>query len=97
MISGAGRPRWVSADALKDAGLTGSAELPFWLPDPDTWGLFQVTSAKAVDCGLQYRSLAETVADTLAWAQQRPADHKWPVGLTAEREAEVLQGIESPA
>ncbi len=96
-IPGAGQPRWMGVDALKEEGLTGPAELPFWLPDPATWGLFQVTSAKAAACGLQYRPLCETVKDTLAWAQQRPDDYKWLTGLTAEREREILKGLEPSA
>jgi len=94
---GAGTPRWVSSEALQAADINGPSELPFWLPDPSAWGLFQVTSAKAADCGMRYRPFEETVTDTLAWAQTRSADHKWTVGITAEKEAEVLAGLGSAA
>lgn len=95
-IPGAGQPRWADPEVLENAGLKGSGELPFWLPDPAYWGLFQVTSAKAVACGMEYRTLSETVVDTLAWAQQRPKDHEWTVGFSAELEAEILSGLGSP-
>jgi len=42
---------------------------------------------------LKFRPVEETVRDTLAWAQTRPADHTWRAGLTAEREAEVLAAL----
>jgi 2'-hydroxyisoflavone reductase len=53
--------------------------------------------SKAVGAGLRFRPLAETARDTLAWARTAgPAQPKsgvqlGPVGLTAEREAELLE------
>ncbi|HLF90156.1 MAG TPA: hypothetical protein VI451_14515 [Anaerolineales bacterium] len=38
----------------------------------------------------QFRPLAETVRDTLAWAKTRPADWEWRAGLNPKREAELL-------
>lgn len=49
--------------------------------------------SKAINAGLKFRPLEETVRDTLAWAQTRPADHEWRAGLTAEREAQVLAAL----
>jgi 2'-hydroxyisoflavone reductase len=48
---------------------------------------------KAIAVGLKFRSLEQTVRDTLAWAQRRPANHEWLAGLTAEREADVLAAL----
>lgn len=99
-VKGAGAsatPRWVGAETLQAADINGPSELPFWLPDPAAWGLFQVTSAKAADCGLRYRPLEQTVADTLAWVQQRSEGSTMKVGVPADKEAEVLAGLESTA
>ena len=35
-----------------------------------------------------FYQVMERVADTLAWANKRPADHQWKAGLSAERERE---------
>jgi 2'-hydroxyisoflavone reductase len=43
-----------------------------------------------VAAGLQTRSLASTVADTLAWDGQRPQEWPMKAGLAPEREREIL-------
>lgn len=53
-------------------------------------GISQVRIARAVQDGLTFRPLAETIADTLAWDKARPADHEWRAGLPRERERELL-------
>jgi len=50
----------------------------------------RIDISKAIQAGLTFRPLEETVRDTLEWAKMRPMDHEWRAGLTAEREAEVL-------
>lgn len=87
----AAEPVWVSAERLKAAGVSPWVELPLWMPEgPDTIGFSQVNCARAIAAGLRFRPIAETVADTLAWAQTRPADHQWRAGLAADKEAEIL-------
>ncbi len=84
-------PVWASAAFLAEHGVQPWSELPLWVPDaPDMAGFSQVSSAKAVAAGLRYRPTHATVADTLAWAATRPADHAWRAGLSAEKEAELL-------
>lgn len=63
-------------------------------------GALAVSIDKALAAGLTFRPLAETVRDTLAWDEARPAADRGatgrlsvgsrPVGLTCEREAELL-------
>jgi 2'-hydroxyisoflavone reductase len=64
-------------------------EMPLWVPESEA-GLEQVNSSKAIQAGLSFRSLAETIADTQAWQQTRPADRAWRAGLTPAREQELL-------
>jgi hypothetical protein len=48
-------------------------------------------TARAEDAGLKHRPFAETVRDTLAWAQANPdlaTNEHW--GMPAEREQELL-------
>jgi hypothetical protein len=40
--------------------------------------------------GLQTRSLASTVADTLAWDRERPQEWPMRAGLAPERERQIL-------
>jgi 2'-hydroxyisoflavone reductase len=68
--------------------------MPTWVPDDEEGaGFSRVDVSKAIQAGLRFRSLEETVRDTLEWAGTRPADHEWRAGLTAEREAQVLTAL----
>ena len=64
-------------------------ELPLWLPDPDWAGMHATDVSRAVDAGLRFRPLAETLKGA-ATAQLEDG-----VGLTPEREAELLEAWQS--
>jgi 2'-hydroxyisoflavone reductase len=83
---------WASDEFLTQNNVGPWMEMPLWIPetDPDAAGFFDIRVDKALHAGLAYRPLLETVADTLAWAQTRPADYTWRAGLSREREAELL-------
>lgn len=82
---------WVSVEFLNQNKVEPWRDMPTWVPDDEEGvGFSRVNVAKAIDAGLTFRPLQETVRDTLEWAQARPADHTWRAGLTAEREAQVL-------
>jgi 2'-hydroxyisoflavone reductase len=76
---------WVSSDLLAEQGVGEWMELPLWLHDPQLAGMLEADVSRAVDAGLTFRPLTETVRGTLDEA--RLADG---VGLTPEREAELL-------
>jgi 2'-hydroxyisoflavone reductase len=80
---------WANEEFLLEQQVVPFTELPLWLPEA-VWGISQVNISRALAAGLQFRPLAETVADTLAWAQSRPMDYKWLNGLNPERETELL-------
>jgi 2'-hydroxyisoflavone reductase len=83
--------RWASAEFLKQHNVQEWSDMPVWIPDtPETAGFSRVSIAKALGAGLTFRPLAETVRDTIAWANTRPADHAWRAGLQPEREQELL-------
>lgn len=91
---GEARPVWASAAFLAEHGVQPWMELPLWVPEaPDTLGFSQIDCSKAIAAGLRFRPIAETVADTLAWAQTRPSDYGWRAGLAAEKEAGLLAEI----
>ena len=60
-------------------------ELPLWLADPALAAADRVDVGRAIETGLAFRALAETVRATLAHAETVDG-----VGLTANREAELL-------
>jgi 2'-hydroxyisoflavone reductase len=107
-VGGGAEIVWVDEDRLAAAGVQPWDELPLWLDldrNPDFRGFLAVDISRALANGLVFRSLEETVADTLAWARERgpvPARPEGsplppPAGLTPEREAELLARLNGPA
>jgi len=80
---------WVDEEFLLEKEVAPFTDIPLWLPKKG-WGMSQVDNSRALAAGLEFRPLAETVFDTLAWDQNRPADREWVNGLKPEREAELL-------
>jgi 2'-hydroxyisoflavone reductase len=77
--------RWVPDELLTGHEVGEWMELPLWVADPDLAGIHQAVVTRAIEAGLTFRGLDETVRDTLDLAQ--PVDG---IGLTSERERELL-------
>jgi 2'-hydroxyisoflavone reductase len=87
---------WANAEFIQKNGLMEKGEIPIWLPSTGPLaGALLVSSARAVEQGLRFRDLETTVRDTLEWHNKRPAEQrqKLAVGLTPEREAELLKQL----
>lgn len=86
---------WASETYLLDQKVEPWSQMPLWVPesDPELAGFFAFDSQKAIAAGLNFRPLAVTVRDTLAWDATRPAEHAWRAGISREREAELLAGL----
>ena len=81
----------VDLAALREHDVWEWSDLPAWIaPNSGHDGLRNVDPSRSLAMGLRHRPLAETVADTLHWAQHDRGDAPLQAGLTAEREAEVL-------
>lgn len=89
---------WVSDAFLQESGVAPWSELPLWIPGP-LGTLHNVPIGRALDAGLEFRPVAATVADTLAWARAGGAGapqvdssgrRRPPGGLAPERERELL-------
>ncbi|MBW6474017.1 MAG: SDR family oxidoreductase [Anaerolineaceae bacterium] len=80
---------WVDDEFLLGQGVTPFTDLPLWLPGSAN-AMMQVSVTKALTAGLTFRTLKETVKDTLAWDNTRPSSTQRVNGLTAERESEFL-------
>jgi 2'-hydroxyisoflavone reductase len=82
--------RWVSDELLAEHEVGEWMELPLWISDPDSAGMHNTDVSRAVAAGLTFRPLEQTVRDTLDLAE--PVEG---VGLTVEREAELLDAAQS--
>jgi 2'-hydroxyisoflavone reductase len=84
---------WVDEQFLIDAGVEPWSEMPVWIPesDPMAAGFFAFDCSQAIEAGLTFRPLEETVRDTIAWDATRPKDRRWLAGLKPGREAELLR------
>jgi 2'-hydroxyisoflavone reductase len=89
---------WIDEPALARNGVAPWKEMPLWVPesDPHAAGFMSVPIARALATGLAFTPLEQTIADTLAWARTRPADHAWKAGLDAEREKKLVSETHFP-
>lgn len=87
------RLHWIDEAFLFENNVQPWSDLPLYLPenDPSMAAADQVSIQKALEAGLTFRALEDTLRNTLDYAKQYPADHQWRAGLSREREAELLQ------
>lgn len=87
------RPVWVPLDFLDAQKIQGWSDLPVWAPARDGGDAFAATPVgRALEAGLEIRSMRATVTDTLRWHLDRPAAARdaLKAGLSGEREATAL-------
>jgi len=89
-VSGDAEIVWVPPERLVAAGVGEWMELPLWIAAPEYSAMHRTDVTKAKRAGLRFRPLAETIADTLAWDAARETPRAEGVGLTPERERELL-------
>jgi len=85
------RFEWIDEAFLAETDVKPWTEMPLWVPGGAAGDLMDVPIARAIAAGLAFRSLRETVADTLDWSLTRSPQHAWKAGLPAEREARLLR------
>ena len=76
---------WVPDALLAEHEVGEWMELPLWLNGPGSAGMLDADVSLAIEAGLTFRPLTDTVRDTLELAELVDG-----VGLTPEREAELL-------
>ncbi len=89
---------WVDPDRLEAEGVEPWSELPLWVPTHfGAAGMVDGDDTRALALGATFRPIAETIADTLAWARTAAPARGLdtgvgvrPAGLTREREAALL-------
>jgi 2'-hydroxyisoflavone reductase len=84
---------WQDAQKLEDAGLKPGADLPLYHgADTSTDSFMRADNSRAVEKGLTFTPLEDTVRDTAKWLSTRGED-PLKVGMTLEREAELLSAL----
>ena len=78
---------WISEGFLEAVGDEAQEWFPMW--EPQFPGVHTYDAAKAVAAGLRCRPFAQTVADTLAWDQER-GQPDLRTGLSKEKERQLL-------
>ena len=84
--------RWSSEEFLFEHQVAPFMGLPLWLPKEST-SFMMINIQKALNAGLTFRPLADTIRDTLAWHTTRPAGLELKAGLTREREKSLLAAL----
>jgi 2'-hydroxyisoflavone reductase len=87
---GGAEPVWVSEDFLKEKGVEPFTELPLWVPR-EYAALQAIDCGRAIEVGLTFRPLSETVEDVLDWDRATRAGREPAAGLRPERERELLR------
>ena len=84
---------WVSEEFLLREQVAAWSEMPLWLPEeaaPHLKGFMYINCDKAVAAGLTFRSLSETVRDTLTWYETTRPNGALSAGIDRVREEKVL-------
>jgi 2'-hydroxyisoflavone reductase len=86
---------WIPQDFLHRRGLDPDpsylGKFPFWHPEPERRGFFQISSRKAFDAGWTQRPFAETALESLWFFDELdPNVWDWNDELPAKVEAETL-------
>jgi 2'-hydroxyisoflavone reductase len=83
---------WASVDFLNQNNVAPWSDMPVWVPDTaEDAGFSRFDLSKAIQAGLKFRALQDTVHDTIEWTKTRPAEYEWRAGLKPEREQELLK------
>jgi 2'-hydroxyisoflavone reductase len=84
---------WVSEDFLDREKVAAWSEMPLWLPEdyPKLKGFMFVNCDKAVNSGLHFRPLSETIQDTLSWQKQNFLNEELKAGLNSDKEQSLLR------
>ena len=80
---------WVGEELLLAEGVAPYTELPLWVPR-EAAGFDRFAIQRAIEAGLTFRPLEDTIQATLAWDRSRPPDTERRNGLKPEREAAML-------
>ena len=81
---------WVSEKLLGERGVEPFTEMPLWVPR-EYAGLQTVDCGKAIEAGLSFRPVSDTIRGVLEWDRARPSEDEPGAGLRPQREWELLR------
>ena len=87
---------WASEEFLLEQKVAAWSEMPLWLPEeaaPHLRGFMFISPRKAVGEGLTFRSVGETIRDTLVWYQTDSANEPLKAGLNSDKERALLDKL----
>jgi 2'-hydroxyisoflavone reductase len=84
---------WVSEEFLAREKVAAWSEMPLWLPEdyPPFKGFMFVNCDKAVNSGLSFRPLSETIRDTLSWREKHSPDEELKASINSDKEQTLLR------
>jgi 2'-hydroxyisoflavone reductase len=82
-------PIWADPSFLLERQVEGWSDLPLWVADKSMRGMLAANCTTAIDSGLTFRPLADTVTDLAAWDLERGLP-PLKAGLASEREAILI-------
>lgn len=88
---------WIDEQFVVDHQITPWTDMPFWIPEQfplegenEPWkGSFRISIKKAIDAGLSFRLLEDTIHDVYQWEKTRQ-DSERKAGISREKEQELL-------
>ncbi len=85
---------WASEEFLLEQKVAAWSEMPLWLPEdaaPHLKGFMFISPRKAIAEGLTFRSVSETIGDTLVWYQTHAGNEPLKAGLNSDKERALLE------
>lgn len=83
---------WVSSEFLKEKAVQPWSDLPSWIPAEGALAYMQSANiGRAIDNGLTFRPLPETIFDTLAYLAGRQGGPDLKAGIKRDKEKELLE------
>jgi 2'-hydroxyisoflavone reductase len=84
---------WVTEEFLEEQKVRAWQEMPLWVPesDPANTGFFSFSNSKAIEAGLSFRPVSETISAVLSWDQSRSSKSTLKAGMSEAREKELLK------
>jgi len=85
---------WVGDDFLMQEKVAPWSEMPLWIPEEDAAhlpALMFINCDKAVESGLTFRPLNETIKDILTWRATTRTDEELKAGIDPDKEQRLLR------
>lgn len=85
---------WADEKFLTENAVAPWSEMPFYLPESDEnyRNFLTMNVDKALEKGLKFRPLSDTILETLNW--RKTQDFEMKAGISAEKESELIQKLQ---